>query len=318
MAINVTVNGSVYSVPTDGETGWGTRVASLLVALSSGLLQKAGGAFPLSAEVDFGSGFGIASLYVKSKSSNPGTSGFLRLATGDAIAWRNHDNSGNTLLEYYRNATFDYEAPKFSSKELINTDANQYLQNKIFGDADTTPIEATAVYEVRSTTKGSIPNPKMTEAQRDAISSPVTGLSIYNTTSNIVEFWDGTEWIGGIGNYIRKDIPQDITGNPRIALASTVTPSSAGNETLDCEAKSQFIKTGGTATITLGNMSEGQTIRVILLATGSSYTITWAGETFKWLAGQVPVPSPNSGDEDVYTFEKLGNVVRAILAGSFS
>lgn len=320
MAITVSINGSSYSIPTQGETKWGTAVTALLQALSTGLLQKAGGSFPLTAEVDFGSNFGTAQIYIKSKSDDIGSAGFMRLAKGDVIAWRNHDGSGNAVLEYYRNTVFNYDIPKYSGKELVNLDSMQFLQNKVFGDISATPIDPTLIFEVRSTDKGSLPYPPMTTTERDAISgTKKPGLSIYNVTKDLVEYWNGTEWIGGnISQYIRKDIPQEITGNPRMALASTITPSSAGNETLDCAAASLFMKTGGTATINLSGMTEGQVIHLYVSATGSSYTITWAGGTYKWLYGEVPTPSATSGEYDLYIFEKVGGIIWSTLAGVYS
>jgi len=46
---------------------------------------------------------------------------------------------------------------------------------------------------VASTTQGFLP-PRMTTAQRDAISSPATGLMIYDTTVNKVSVYNGTTW----------------------------------------------------------------------------------------------------------------------------
>ncbi|HDR91119.1 MAG TPA: hypothetical protein ENN75_02600, partial [candidate division Zixibacteria bacterium] len=53
---------------------------------------------------------------------------------------------------------------------------------------------SSAALDVSSTSKGFLP-PRMTEAQRDAISSPPAGLSIYNTTTNCLNFYNGTEWM---------------------------------------------------------------------------------------------------------------------------
>jgi hypothetical protein len=50
-----------------------------------------------------------------------------------------------------------------------------------------------AVLEISSTTKGFLP-PRMTSPQRDAIASPVEGLTIYNTTINAFEAYNGTAW----------------------------------------------------------------------------------------------------------------------------
>lgn len=55
-----------------------------------------------------------------------------------------------------------------------------------------TPI-ASALLNLASVTKGFM-QPRLTETQRDAISSPATGLSIFDTDINIPEWFDGTQW----------------------------------------------------------------------------------------------------------------------------
>jgi hypothetical protein len=52
---------------------------------------------------------------------------------------------------------------------------------------------ASALLDVSSTTQGLLP-PRMTGVQRDAISSPAAGLMIYNTTTNKLNFYNGTAW----------------------------------------------------------------------------------------------------------------------------
>jgi hypothetical protein len=56
-----------------------------------------------------------------------------------------------------------------------------------------TTIDASAIFQVNSTTKGFLP-PRMTTTQRDAIVSPATGLRIYNTTTNTNDTYNGTAW----------------------------------------------------------------------------------------------------------------------------
>lgn len=59
-----------------------------------------------------------------------------------------------------------------------------------FAQQNTDP---SAALEIDSTTKGFLP-PRMTTAQRDAISSPATGLIIFNTNTNIINVYNGTFW----------------------------------------------------------------------------------------------------------------------------
>jgi len=53
--------------------------------------------------------------------------------------------------------------------------------------------DAKAALTVTSTTQGFLP-PRMTSTQRDAISSPTAGLVIYNSTSNKLNFYNGSAW----------------------------------------------------------------------------------------------------------------------------
>ena len=69
-------------------------------------------------------------------------------------------------------------------------------QNVGFG---TTTPAASAQLDVTSSTKGFLP-PRMTTAQRNAIASPAAGLTIYNTTVNCLQWWNGTLWFDGCGN----------------------------------------------------------------------------------------------------------------------
>lgn len=57
-------------------------------------------------------------------------------------------------------------------------------------------LDASAIFQINSTSKGFI-LPSMTTTQRNAISSPATGLCIYNTTNGNFEYYNGTAWILG-------------------------------------------------------------------------------------------------------------------------
>lgn len=98
MAVNLTIAGQVYSFPTEGEDNWGNNVTLWATAVSTQLLQRTGGTFTLTNDVNFGASFGLISTYFKSRSSNIGTAGILRLARTDTVSWRNEANSDNNLL----------------------------------------------------------------------------------------------------------------------------------------------------------------------------------------------------------------------------
>lgn len=54
-------------------------------------------------------------------------------------------------------------------------------------------VAATAIFELSSTTKGFLP-PRMTTTERNAISAPAAGLTVYNSTLNKLNFYNGTAW----------------------------------------------------------------------------------------------------------------------------
>lgn len=89
MSVIVQINATNYSIPQEGETGWGSNVTSWIQAVSTHMLQKTGGTFTLTAEVDFGVNSGLKTLYYKSRATNPASAGIVRLGNAETLAWRN-------------------------------------------------------------------------------------------------------------------------------------------------------------------------------------------------------------------------------------
>lgn len=58
----------------------------------------------------------------------------------------------------------------------------------------TTAPAASAMIDIVSTTKGAL-LPRMTTTQVNAIVAPATGLIVYNTTLNLICFYNGTSWL---------------------------------------------------------------------------------------------------------------------------
>ncbi len=98
MSTSLVVNGVSYLYPDTGDQSWGTVASAWAAAVTSGTLQKAGGAFTLTADANFGANFGILSKYFTSQTASAAASGVVRLASTEAIAWRNNAGGGDILL----------------------------------------------------------------------------------------------------------------------------------------------------------------------------------------------------------------------------
>ena len=101
MSTPVVFNGVTYNVPAFGDTGYAQgagNLSSYLIAIATGTLQRSGGAFTLTNDINFGSNFGLLADYFESITVNPATAGRVRLAKTDTIDWRNNANSANLAL----------------------------------------------------------------------------------------------------------------------------------------------------------------------------------------------------------------------------
>ena len=123
MATNVTFNGSTYSVPAVGDSNWGTQLSNYFIAIASGALQKTGGAFTLTSEVDFGASFGVKGLYFKSRATNPSGTGVVRLGNAETISWRNNANNADLALTVNSSDQFTFNGGTFpTSGNIVNAD----------------------------------------------------------------------------------------------------------------------------------------------------------------------------------------------------
>ena len=95
-----------------------------------------------------------------------------------------------------------------------------------------------AEVEIASTTQGFLP-PHMTTAQRDAIASPAAGLTMYNTTVNCLQYWNGTLWDDGCGS---------------TASVPTVTNSSTGKIWMDRNLGASQVATSSTDANSYGDL----------------------------------------------------------------
>jgi len=93
-------------------------------------------------------------------------------------------------------ATTDLTLTTNTANILFQTSvATERMRITNSGDVGIGTTSPSAALEVASTTNGFLP-PSMTPTQRDAISSPTSGLMIYDITNNDHNYYNGTEWRG--------------------------------------------------------------------------------------------------------------------------
>lgn len=85
----------------------------------------------------------------------------------------------------------------------------------------TTSSAASAILQADSTTKGFLP-PRMTTTEKNAIASPATGLVVYDTTLNALNFYNGTAWSSGGGGGTVTSVAALTLGTTGTDLTSTV------------------------------------------------------------------------------------------------
>ena len=82
----------------------------------------------------------------------------------------------------------------YSSRIYIDNDSRGVaINNNLAIGGGNVATNSSSVLECISTTKGFLP-PRMTTAQRDLIATPAAGLVIYNTSTNVLNFYNGSAW----------------------------------------------------------------------------------------------------------------------------
>jgi hypothetical protein len=144
----------------------------------------------------------------------------------------------------------------WNGTQWVVNNSNIHNNGASIGIGTTNP-NPSAKLEIVSTTQGFLP-PRMTTAQRNAISSPSAGLTIYNTTVNCLQWWNGNVWFDGCGN------------NPH----------------LQYPAGSIFCASGATAVVDVTNPTTGKTwmdrnLGATRAAISSTDTLAY-GDLYQW------------------------------------
>lgn len=217
MSTPITLNGVGYTIPAVGDRAWGTSLSSYLVALSTGVLSKAGGSFTLTADADFGSNFGLKSLYFKSRGT-ASTTGVFRLGNTESIGWRNAANSGDKVLKVNSSDQLEFDGTPITPFAALT--ANRAIVTNGSGipsAATTTSTEIGYVNGVTSAIQTQFGT--ATTAINTKLTSPITttGDIIYSssgTTAARLAVGDGSQLLGVSGG-----VPawkNSLTGNSDI------------------------------------------------------------------------------------------------------
>ena len=186
-------------------------------------------------------------------------------------------------------------ATRGSSRELFAKLAT--FLNKTFFSS-----KRSAIVDISSTTQG-IAIPRMTTTQRDAIVDPIQGLEIYNTTTNLFNYYDGSSWIvvdsqtggdlsgtGDTGTLIKwTNGPNSVTGNSiisengsilDIAASAITTTINGGGLAISAGDGAGMIEIGGNLVLNAGNaLTTGGNIEINTGTgvTGGTVTFDTAG-----------------------------------------
>jgi hypothetical protein len=162
--------------------------------------------------------------------NTPASKDYVYVSTVDNSQWT---YNGSTYVTYTPPASTSWYLSGGTSDAGSNKTGTVYRTGSVGIGATTTPA-ASAMLDVNSTTKGILP-PRMTTTQRDLISSPATGLLIYNTTTNRLEVRNTTTWLSlsslaGSETLTNKSITaSQITGTMPVANGGTGVTSSTGS-----------------------------------------------------------------------------------------
>jgi len=206
------------------------------------------------------------------------------ISTGIRIA---QNGAGDSVLHFDRAATqvysigFDTSADQFriSASSDLNTNPRLVIDDTTgnIGIGSASSPGVTALLELTSTAKGFLP-PRMNTTQRDAITSPATGLEIYNTTTNEPNFFNGSIWgtAGGGGTLAQTLVLGNVSGGTDIEISSgdsIITPSSTVGGNLPITLGDGSTGTGGTFSVNAGD-SGGTNIGGGISLTGGQGGVT--------------------------------------------
>jgi len=223
MSVNLTINGQTFAYPETADTDWGSSATLWATAATNGMLQKAGGAFTLLADVNFGATFGLTSAYYKSRTADISTAGSLRLAQADSIGWRNQANSADLLLSVSTDALRFNGVALTLAGAIVNADisasaAIAYSKLALTGSIVNADISASAAIAYSKLALGtSIVNADISAGAAIAYSKLALGTSIVNADISASAAIAGSKIAPQFGNQI-------VSGDREYQFTEIATP----------------------------------------------------------------------------------------------
>ena len=157
---------------------------------------------------------------------------------------------------FLKNGSAAGNTPYWNGIQWVINSSNIHNNGSEIGIGTSSP-NSTAKLEVASTTQGFLP-PRLTTTQRDAIVSPASGLTIYNTTVNCLQWWNGTIWYDGCGNNTSSIASLYPTGSVFCASGPTaiidVTNPTTGETWMDRNLGATRAATSSTDTDSYGDL----------------------------------------------------------------
>lgn len=258
MSVSLTVNGVTYAYPSTGDQSWGDAATNWAQAVTSGMLQKAGGTFTLTADVDFGGNYGLKSKYFTSRTaSNPAGSGVVRLGNTEAIGWRNAANGADLPLVV--NAS---DRLSFNSVVIPTVSSSDTLTNKTMSGASNT---FSGIGYSSLTLTGSIVDADISASAAIAYSKLALSGSIVNadvSTSAAIAY-SKLSLTGSIVN-------TDVSASAAIAYSKLTLTGSVVNADISASAAIAYSKLSLTGSIVNADVSASAAIAYSKLSLSNS------------------------------------------------
>jgi hypothetical protein len=224
MSVILDINGQEFAYPEVNDVEWGAEATDWAVAVTSGMLQKAGGLFLLLDDVDFGASYGLISIYYTSRTANAADAGVLRLANADDILWRNFANSGNIglsvnasdQLTFNGSVVGNFVSVSDTSQINLTLAAGVLSADIVLASIDNSFIAASAAIAVNKLAA--------LTASRAVVSDGSGFLTVATTTATEIGY------VNGVTSAIQTQLDaKQASGSYITALAGDVTATGPGS-----------------------------------------------------------------------------------------